>query len=464
MKQWLQTGVSKYFHVWWLPSAISAVVIGSILSVVFFSENHFCDDRNDHSYLYLNVIVITLAGILAAAIYRVFKKRWWSALLQLALVLAVPYAVAMSVKFIHDKLEARLIYKTQHFADSLTIPTNIEVTEPLQGIEDVRSERRDAFSMALLDAMNTPGSEDTTVAANIPSLVELQHSSPDILQRYLATSAAWCVFQRDGLFAERRCMIGESWQIPFAENYGRHEMDAEKKPMKTNFQLKLKLEFSSQKWVDERLARLDTSVIVEGKPITVSVANKSSSNCVLRLDGADIVINEISGASERRVTKAVLRFLEEEFKPLAASPTWETIQRLVPTGSIKVGAPDMVLRYRIRHARHYPGSYSVEGWVNPGEPGLVYLQAYEVTKGARLSKRALKESSNERIGWSSDPTQQFLFNAIFIEIYEGVEKNPYAARFEIWFVPDSGKAERKLFEKVFKVEGYGVDEVTVRGM
>jgi hypothetical protein len=31
---------------------------------------------------------------------------------------------------------------------------------------------------------------------------------------------------------------------------------------------------------------------------------------------------------------------------------------------------------------------------------------------------------------------------------------PYAARFEVWFAPESGGADRKLLEKVFKIEGW----------
>lgn len=31
---------------------------------------------------------------------------------------------------------------------------------------------------------------------------------------------------------------------------------------------------------------------------------------------------------------------------------------------------------------------------------------------------------------------------------------PYAARFEVWFKPDSGKAERRLAERIFRIEGW----------
>ena len=39
-------------------------------------------------------------------------------------------------------------------------------------------------------------------------------------------------------------------------------------------------------------------------------------------------------------------------------------------------------------------------------------------------------------------------------IGEGDWGKYYAARFEVWFDPDSGAPERKLLEKNFKIEGW----------
>jgi hypothetical protein len=76
-----------------------------------------------------------------------------------------------------------------------------------------------------------------------------------------------------------------------------------------------------------------------------------------------------------------------------------------------------------------------------------------VTKGTPLSETRLKERSNEWVGWSSDPNELFFSNTDFT-IYEGDWGKPYAARFEVWFQPDSGAMERKLLEKVYKIEGW----------
>ena len=91
--------------------------------------------------------------------------------------------------------------------------------------------------------------------------------------------------------------------------------------------------------------------------------------------------------------------------------------------------------------------------VNPGEPGEVYLKAYEVTKGTRLSEGRLGERTRGYVGWSDDPEEKFSVGSEFT-IYEGDWEKYYAARIELWFVPANGGKERKLTERVFKVEGW----------
>jgi hypothetical protein len=41
-----------------------------------------------------------------------------------------------------------------------------------------------------------------------------------------------------------------------------------------------------------------------------------------------------------------------------------------------------------------------------------------------------------------------------ITIYEGDWGKPYAARFEVWFKGNEDQRERKLMEKVYKIEGW----------
>jgi hypothetical protein len=100
-----------------------------------------------------------------------------------------------------------------------------------------------------------------------------------------------------------------------------------------------------------------------------------------------------------------------------------------------------------------PGIYGVVYSLNPGEPGSVYLKAFEITKGTPLSVERLEAKSKTRMTWSTDPSERFGAKAGFT-IYEGDWGKPYAARVEVWFAPDSGEADRKLAERIYRIEGW----------
>jgi hypothetical protein len=55
--------------------------------------------------------------------------------------------------------------------------------------------------------------------------------------------------------------------------------------------------------------------------------------------------------------------------------------------------------------------------------------------------------------FSENDNLKFIYESP-ITIYEGDWGVYYPARFELWFVPDSGQQERKLIEQIFKVEGW----------
>jgi len=335
------------------------------------------------------------------------------------------------------------------FADNLVIPADLAVTEPLEmakgffGIrERVPQENADAFQATLIATLADSGTGDPSVTAELPSLAELQKRHPDVLRRYLATSIAWRVFrERRDVFATRRWKVRGVWSYSLHGYY----MARDHRGI-PRFQTRTTLGLSGRPW-----AGASSTTLTSGKPVSVRVENgmgQPASSCVLPVEGMAVEIFEQSPAKERRLTKATLRLLDNEFRPLASNPTWETIQKLVPPGSIINGEPSLDLRKSFQ-----PGSYCPEIRVNPGEPGRIYLKAFEVTRGTPLSVSELEEYSNEYVGWSGDPRQQFFSNT-FIMIDEGDWEKPYAARFEVWFVPDSGKPERKLLENTFRIEGW----------
>jgi hypothetical protein len=148
------------------------------------------------------------------------------------------------------------------------------------------------------------------------------------------------------------------------------------------------------------------------------------------------------------LTKAALAQVDAELTPLAEQPAWETIREILPPDSIRQGEASLELRKSFQ-----PGLYDSILWINPGEPGMVYLRAFEVTQGTPLSSEKPKDASNEWIGWSESPEDLFFSNTHFT-IYEGDWGKPYAARLEVWFTPDSGGLDRKIMDRVFRIEGW----------
>ena len=109
-----------------------------------------------------------------------------------------------------------------------------------------------------------------------------------------------------------------------------------------------------------------------------------------------------------------------------------------------------------------PGLYSYSIWTKRIDSGYCYLKAYEVTHNDPLSVDRLKERSRIEVFNPSDTLKRFEMNndndnynsKKSFTIYEGDWGKPYAAKFEVWYVPANGGGERKLIEKNFKIEGW----------
>ena len=298
-------------------------------------------------------------------------------------------------------------------------------------------------------ALATPGSDDSTITASVTSLASLARNHPEILKRYLASSPSWRVFEeREKICATRRWAIGPEWSWNLNGYYSRFNLDHSSKPGLPNFQSRLTIGLGGKPWWN---GNKETARLKEGETATLPLSKGNGmdqSYCVITADPIMVEVFEQSDAKERRLTKAALALLEKELAPLAAKPAWDTIRSLLPEGSITRGNPSIELRDSFQ-----PGIYESTIRVNPGEPGRIYLKAFEVTKGTPLSEKRLKDRTNEWVGWSENPEELFLSNTDFT-IYEGDWGKPYAARFEVWFVPDSKSPERKLLEKVYKIEGW----------
>ncbi|MBA6297918.1 hypothetical protein H4J55_00405 [Colwellia sp. MB3u-22] len=99
---------------------------------------------------------------------------------------------------------------------------------------------------------------------------------------------------------------------------------------------------------------------------------------------------------------------------------------------------------------HQPGIYEFALWYKSNVNGYLYIKAYEITKGTRLSVSRLKERSLLEVESSSKLT--FYHNDF--SIYEGDWGYPYAAKIEVWFCEDPSTEGFKVMEKNYIIEGW----------
>lgn len=98
------------------------------------------------------------------------------------------------------------------------------------------------------------------------------------------------------------------------------------------------------------------------------------------------------------------------------------------------------------------GIYTYDFSYGPLPSGEIYLKCFEVTENLPLSEERIAESSKVIIA----PTSSFskLVSRQEFTIYEGDWGDYYAARIEVWYRDSATKEERKLLEKVYRVEGW----------
>lgn len=436
----------SYFNSWWLPFVVMLGALGTFIA----------GTRADRINPYLNLpdfvglgllllLGLTLVGIPLAAAWNFSRKRWGKGLTNFVAAVLVMIPVvgfcSMAYHFLGPSEDG--------FADDLTIPQDIEISAPQDVWRDYQGGPGDTFQACLLTAIKERSSGNSAITPALPSLVQLHEKAPGVLRRYLSTSPCWRVFKEKGaVFAARRWVVGYDWLYEMHGYYSRFSLGLSPHDVLPDFNSRVTLGLSSKPW-----ARLsDESICIQyGQTLPLTIAGngqKAASHCVITCGELVVELFERSQTGKRVLTEAALLHIEEELLSLASSPQFSTIRSMLPPDSIKNGQSTIEL-----FQSHQPGIYDSQVWVNPGEPGMIYFKAYELTQNTRLSTRELDRYSNEWVGWSDDPSELFFSNTHFT-IFEGDWGKPYAARFEVWFVPDSGEPERKLTERLFKIEGW----------
>lgn len=328
------------------------------------------------------------------------------------------------------------------FADDLQLPAGVDLAEPEgEGSSDlVGGGQEDRFQAAIRAALTTPGSENAEALFELPSLARLRKDHPNLLDRFLAAHPGWRVYEERGSrFATRRWMDGNKWRITLHGYYSAFERDAPR------FQSRTTLALSGAAWGK------GAQRITPGVKATVNVRGGNDlleSYVVIPVEDLLVEFFEQSDAPERRITMAAAAELEREFAALLAVPDWSHAEKWLPQGAITIGDASIELSESFQW-----GLYNAAVRCNPGKAGRVYLKAFEITRNHPLSTDRLKSATNEWVGWSDNPKEQFLSEAHFT-IYEGDWGQFYGARFEVWFEPDDGSSERKILERNFKIQGW----------
>ena len=84
--------------------------------------------------------------------------------------------------------------------------------------------------------------------------------------------------------------------------------------------------------------------------------------------------------------------------------------------------------------------------------GDIYLKCYEVTENLPLSAESILAESKVSIERSTSFTR--LVSKQRFRIYEGEWGDYYAARIEVWHRDADTQQEQKLYEKIYRVEGW----------
>ncbi|MBR4665329.1 MAG: hypothetical protein IKO93_15795 [Lentisphaeria bacterium] len=338
------------------------------------------------------------------------------------------------------------------FADNLKLPENVQLAEPEKELSSVhffnRSHWRDApeksFQQEVVSVIGKGPKLADDAVCRIPALEKLlaRPETEAVFLQYLACHPEWRLYRerRGGLHAVRYFRYPDGTIAASLNQFYAHFLPTGQNGEKVGdpaleFQFRFEIGLDGKAWNSSPLFPRDKTEHRDNTWHTRFFCGKALVN-----------IADQSGFPGRQMTAAALARTEREFSQLLENlKDWK---KYLPADSFRRGGPDLILRNSIQG-----GIYEAAVWCNPGEKGTIYLKAFEITKGTPLSAERLKMRSGCIPGWSDDPQEQF-FSAMNFTIYEGRWEQYYGARFEIWFQPDQGGAERKLFEKNYKIQGW----------
>ncbi len=344
--------------------------------------------------------------------------------------------------FADDDFFYQSITKNGIYEDPLGVEIFTPEEPPVSIYKSTYIEGDEEFQTKIIKANADPVRPLEELKREIPSLTKLENENLELLCEYFASNCEWR-FMADSIYGKSYLTINRRFKcggIPIREKYmGNYSTADETKTPYFSYDLCLYYMSPDDSWKKWNTTTLEKS--------------KNGDREVNALDtGFDIGKFSVNirdfSMSAPNMTFKTLELLEEEFARVRKLKAREEIEGILPTYSVKSGEASLKL-----YATNNGGIYNSEIWVNAGEPGLIYLRAYEANSNRRLSESRLHKATNEYVGYSKDPSKVFFAGTEFT-IHEGDWGQKYVARFEVWFQPSGKGPERKLLEKHYRIEGW----------
>ncbi|MDB6018982.1 MAG: hypothetical protein JWR19_3471 [Pedosphaera sp.] len=442
MQATLNKLAKAYFFSAWLPSALALTIFG-----LFFANGQkvhipFID------LALLLALAGSLLGILISGIVQ-FKKgrKLWGALNLLALPL-IGLLVFWGLGFLlFDRLFSE---EPDNFGKNIVIPADMKVSDPVESFNEPGEPAADELTESIIAAFatNSGTSGSPKISTDLAILNEFATTKRQKLIEYLSASPRWLVTEEEGKpYAYRRLVIGGRWQNTLNGFYSSFEVAPSPEP---NFQTRVVIGFDGPVFA-EPFAKILTTAQVGIGDVPIRVVDDKAANqgkesyVVLQSARASVEIFEQSRLDARPATRLALAEIKHELEMALISTNLATLS---PWPGAESGEPVIQLAKGMQG-----GIYQVRAFVNPGEAGRAYIKVFEATQNTPLSADRIKPGSICRIGWSTNSNEPFRYQSE-LTVYEGDWGNFYPGRFELWFIPDSGKPERKLVERIFRIEGW----------
>ena len=327
----------------------------------------------------------------------------------------------------------------------------------VQGRFPCESDYQDPYGKRVQEVLSFGEWYVDDVKCDIGVLDQLGKERREFLFRYLSAHPGWKLYRdHGGLKAVRRYKFQDFWRLDTRWTDGCFEGWIGPWSRRREFLVRVVLGFGGTRFSIKKYFGADrVDIIKAGKnklvPTSLDSKKLCKSNIEILGENVDVNILEAQPFADRRITKAFLALLRDEFDAVAKAKTWDDLKKILPADAVISGLPSLTL-----YGENL-GEYTAIVRVNPGESGRIYLKARGLKTGNELwqtKSKGLKSDTNEYVGWSACTNEQF-FASSSLTIRDGRGwKTKSPVKMEVWFAPDAGGDDRKLFEKVFMLTSW----------